>query len=161
MLHFLHALTGCDNTSFFSGTGKKSAYGKWDTRPELTTCVGPISRAGTNLAQPMHVPGGGLGLSLVGSLSGLSFLEQQKHWNSWFVVGAQKTVQESVHAARGDLCVQPGANVDVEEHVMGSHVQLADNSQCLSSMIIFLIDSTMDYAAFKSHNLTQHMVLVK
>ena len=68
-----------------------------------------------NKSCPAHVPGGGLGLSVVGSLSGLSFLEQQKHWNSWSVVGAQKTVQESVHAARGDLCVQPGANV--EEHV--------------------------------------------
>ncbi len=34
-----HALTGCDNTSFFSGTGKKSAYGKWSTRPELTTAL--------------------------------------------------------------------------------------------------------------------------
>ena len=32
-----HALTRCDNTSFFSGTGKKSAYLKWATRPELTT----------------------------------------------------------------------------------------------------------------------------
>ncbi len=29
-----HALTGCDNTSFFSGTGKKSAYKKWETRPD-------------------------------------------------------------------------------------------------------------------------------
>ena len=38
----------------------------------------PISRGRTNLAQPMHVPGGGLGLSVVGNLSGLSFLEQQK-----------------------------------------------------------------------------------
>ena len=32
-----HALTGSDNTSFFSGTGTKSAYAKWSTRPELTT----------------------------------------------------------------------------------------------------------------------------
>ena len=31
-----HALTGSDNTSFFSGTGKKSAYAKWSMRPELT-----------------------------------------------------------------------------------------------------------------------------
>ena len=82
-----------------------------------------MSRGQISLAQPIHVPGSGLGLSVVGSLSGLPFLEQQKHWNSWSVVGAQKkTVQESVHAARGDLCVQPGANV--EEHVMA---QLADN----------------------------------
>ena len=36
-LHAFHALTGSDNTSFFSGTGKKSAYAKWSTRPELTT----------------------------------------------------------------------------------------------------------------------------
>ncbi len=34
-----HALTGCDNTSFFSGTGKKSAFLKWATRPELTTAL--------------------------------------------------------------------------------------------------------------------------
>ena len=34
-----HALTGSDNTSFFSGTGKKSAYAKWSTRPELTTTL--------------------------------------------------------------------------------------------------------------------------
>ena len=34
-----HALTGCDNTSFFSGMGKKSAYGKWSTRPDLTTTL--------------------------------------------------------------------------------------------------------------------------
>ena len=32
-----HALTRSDNTSFFSGTGKKSAYAKLSTRPELTT----------------------------------------------------------------------------------------------------------------------------
>ena len=31
-----HALAGSDNTSFSSGTGKKSAYAKWSTRPELT-----------------------------------------------------------------------------------------------------------------------------
>ena len=70
----------------------------------------------------MHVPGGGLGLSVVGSLSGLSFLEQQKHWNSWSVVGAQITVQESVHAARGDSRCKCGGT-----YVTGSHVQLADN----------------------------------
>ena len=34
-----HALTGSDNTSFFSGRGKKSAYAKWSTRPELTTTL--------------------------------------------------------------------------------------------------------------------------
>ena len=34
-----HALSGSDNTSFFSGTGKKSAYAKWSTRPELTTTL--------------------------------------------------------------------------------------------------------------------------
>ena len=34
-----HALTGCDNTSLFSSTGEKSAYGKWDTRPDLTTAL--------------------------------------------------------------------------------------------------------------------------
>ena len=34
-----HALTGSDNTSFFSGTGKKSAYAKRSTRPELTTTL--------------------------------------------------------------------------------------------------------------------------
>lgn len=27
-----HALTGCDNTSFFSGTGKKSAYSELKAR---------------------------------------------------------------------------------------------------------------------------------
>ena len=32
-----HALARSDNTPFFSGTGKKSAYAKWSTRPELTT----------------------------------------------------------------------------------------------------------------------------
>ena len=32
-------LTGSDNTSFFSGTGKKSAYATWSTRPELTTTL--------------------------------------------------------------------------------------------------------------------------
>ena len=34
-----HALTGSDNTPFFSGTRKKSAYAKWSTRPELTTTL--------------------------------------------------------------------------------------------------------------------------
>ena len=34
-----YALTGSNNTSFFSGTGKKSAYSKWSTRPELTTTL--------------------------------------------------------------------------------------------------------------------------
>ena len=36
-----HVLTGSDNTSFFSSTGKKSAaaYAKWSTRPELTTTL--------------------------------------------------------------------------------------------------------------------------
>ena len=34
-----HALTVSDNTSFFSGTGNKSAYAKWSTRPELTTTL--------------------------------------------------------------------------------------------------------------------------
>ena len=34
-----HALTGSDNTSFFSGTGKKSAYAKWSTRPEFTATL--------------------------------------------------------------------------------------------------------------------------
>ena len=34
-----HALRGSDNTSFFSGTGKKSAYAKWSTRPELTATL--------------------------------------------------------------------------------------------------------------------------
>ena len=34
-----HALTGCDTTSFFSGSGKKSAYEKWLARPELTTAL--------------------------------------------------------------------------------------------------------------------------
>ena len=34
-----HALTGSDNTSFFSGTGKKTAYAKWSTRPELTSTL--------------------------------------------------------------------------------------------------------------------------
>ena len=33
----LHVLTGSDNTSLFSGTGKKSAYAKFSTLPELTT----------------------------------------------------------------------------------------------------------------------------
>ena len=32
-----HALTGSDNTA--RGTGKKSAYAKWGTRPELTTTL--------------------------------------------------------------------------------------------------------------------------
>ena len=34
-----HALAGSDNTSFFSGTVKKSAYAKWGTRPELTATL--------------------------------------------------------------------------------------------------------------------------
>ena len=34
-----HALTGSDNTSFFSGTEKVSAYAKWSARPELTTTL--------------------------------------------------------------------------------------------------------------------------
>ena len=34
-----HALTGSDNTSFFYGTGKKSAHAKWSTRPELTATL--------------------------------------------------------------------------------------------------------------------------
>ena len=33
------ALPGSDNTSIFSSTGKKSAYAKWSTRPELTTTL--------------------------------------------------------------------------------------------------------------------------
>ena len=38
-LSVFHALTGTDNTSFFSGTGKKSAYAKWSTLPELKTTL--------------------------------------------------------------------------------------------------------------------------
>ena len=38
-LSAFHALTGSDNTSFFSGTGKKSAYAKWSMRPEHTTML--------------------------------------------------------------------------------------------------------------------------
>ena len=34
-----NALTGSDNTSFFSGTRKKSTYAKWSTRPELTNLL--------------------------------------------------------------------------------------------------------------------------
>ena len=34
-----YALTGSDNTSFLSGTGKQSAYAKWSTRPELTATL--------------------------------------------------------------------------------------------------------------------------
>ena len=34
-----HALTGCDNTSFFSGVGKQSACAKWCTRPDLTAAL--------------------------------------------------------------------------------------------------------------------------
>ena len=34
-----HALTGSDNTSFFSGKGKKFVYAKWSTRPKLTTML--------------------------------------------------------------------------------------------------------------------------
>ena len=34
-----HDLTGSDTTSFFSGTGKKTAYAKWSTRPELTSTL--------------------------------------------------------------------------------------------------------------------------
>ena len=34
-----HALTVSDNTSLFSGTGKKSAYAKWSTRPELISTL--------------------------------------------------------------------------------------------------------------------------
>ena len=34
-----HALTGSDNTSFFSGTGKKSAYDKWCKQPDLTAAL--------------------------------------------------------------------------------------------------------------------------
>ena len=37
VLPAFHALAGSDNTSFFSGTVKKSAHAKWNTRPELTT----------------------------------------------------------------------------------------------------------------------------
>ena len=33
------AMTGSNNTSFFSGMGKKSAYAKWSTRPDLTTTL--------------------------------------------------------------------------------------------------------------------------
>ena len=29
----------CDNTSFFSGTGKKSSYLEWAMRPDLTTTI--------------------------------------------------------------------------------------------------------------------------
>ena len=35
----LHDMTGSDNTSFFSGMGKKSAYAKWSTQPELTATL--------------------------------------------------------------------------------------------------------------------------
>ena len=76
-----------------------------------------MSHGQTSLAQPIHVPGGGLSLSVVGSLSGLPFSSSKSIGIAgplW--VHKKKTVQESVHAARGDLCVQPGANV--EEHVM-------------------------------------------
>ena len=39
VLPAFHALTGSDNTSFFSGTGKKLAHAKWCTRPDLTTAL--------------------------------------------------------------------------------------------------------------------------
>ncbi len=67
-----------------------------------------------------QVPGGGMNLSLVGCLSGLPSIQQQKRLKSWLVVGAQKNVQASAHVIRKALCAQPGANV--EETVMGSQV---------------------------------------
>ena len=68
------------------------------------------------------VPGGGLGLSVVGSLSGLPFFEQQKLWKSWSVVGEKnnnKLCRKVCMLQEVNLCVQPGANVE--------YIQLADN----------------------------------
>lgn len=46
-LPFFHAFTGCDNTSFFCGRGKKSAMLAWNSYPEIT----PVFR---NLSSPQN-----------------------------------------------------------------------------------------------------------
>ncbi|KAK3097011.1 hypothetical protein FSP39_005574 [Pinctada imbricata] len=43
-IHVFHALTGCDQTSFFSGRGKKSAWQTWSTYPALTSALQMISK---------------------------------------------------------------------------------------------------------------------
>jgi len=34
---FFHPLIGCDTTSAFSGSGKRSAWDIWNTFPEITS----------------------------------------------------------------------------------------------------------------------------
>ena len=57
------------------------------------------------------VPRGGLGLSVVGSLSGLPFFEQQKLWKSWSVVGAKKKKKKKKNCRRKVCMLQEGTCV--------------------------------------------------
>ena len=42
-LPFFHAVTGCDNVSFFAGVGKKTAFQAWRTYPEATPVFQSLS----------------------------------------------------------------------------------------------------------------------
>ena len=54
-----------------------------------------------NKSYQVQARGGGLSLSVIGSLFGLHSLERQKHWKNWLGVGAHKSVQDSAPATRG------------------------------------------------------------
>ena len=42
-LPMLHALTGCDTVSFFSGKGKRTAWGTWSVFPAVTDVLVDLS----------------------------------------------------------------------------------------------------------------------
>ena len=60
-----------------------------------------MSRGQTSLAQPMHVPGGGLGLSVVGAFPDSLSSSSKSIGTAGPLWVHKKTVQESVH----DACV--------------------------------------------------------
>ena len=55
-LHTMHALTGCDTTSFFRGHGKKSCWSVWFTYPELTQALSNITKSSETISeQDLHI----------------------------------------------------------------------------------------------------------
>ena len=55
-LHTMHALTGCDTTSFFRGHGKKSCWSVWFTYPELTEALSNITKSSETISeQDLHI----------------------------------------------------------------------------------------------------------
>ena len=42
-LPMLHAITGCDTVSFFSGKGKRSAWDTWSVFPQITDVLAELS----------------------------------------------------------------------------------------------------------------------